>query len=205
VGATDLVPATPLSAILDATLSDNGGPTRSLVFGSPAVDTISGVACATGTDQRGAPRPQDADGDTFADCDSGAVERGLMPIQAEITNTTLDCNSTACRVSVRCNLLETQCINLIDVAVPTRARRASDGTLVKASKLIRFAAGATAIPPGGTQQLRVKLTKQGKRLERSTKKRRLKGVLGIQEIAATVTNTPVTISRTDVTIRLKRR
>jgi hypothetical protein len=86
-------PATPLSAILDATLSDNGGPTRSLVFGSPAVDTISGVACATGTDQRGAPRPQDADG--FADCDSGAVERGLMPIQAEITNTTLDCNSTA--------------------------------------------------------------------------------------------------------------
>jgi hypothetical protein len=51
----------------------------------------------------------------------------------------------------------------------------------------------------------VKLSKQGKRLERSTKKRRLKGVLGIQEIAATVTNTPVTISRTHVTIRLKRR
>jgi len=30
-------------------------------------------------------------------------------------------------------------------------------------------------------------------------------VLGIREIAATVSNTPLTISRTDVTIRLKRR
>jgi hypothetical protein len=75
----------------------------------------------------------------------------------------------------------------------------------KASKLIRFAAGATNVPPGGTQQLRVKLTKPGKRLVRATKKRRLKGVLGIREITTTVSNTPITISRTDVTIRLKRR
>ena len=207
LGATDLVPAVPLSAILAPTLGYNGGPTKThtLVFGSPAVDTIPGAACATGTDQRGAPRPQDADGDTFTDCDSGSVERGLIPIQAEITNTTLDCNSTACRVSVRCNLQETECTNPIDIAVRTRALRASDGTLVKASKLIRFAAGATNVPRGGTQQLRVKLTKPGKRLLRATKKRRLKGVLGIQEIATTVSSTPLTISRTDVTIRLKRR
>ena len=206
LGATDLVPAVPLSAILAPTLGYNGGPTKThtLVFGSPGVDTIPGAACATGTDQRGAPRPQDADGDTVTDCDSGAVERGLIPIQAEITNTTLDCNRTACRVSVRCNQ-ETERTNPIDIAVRTRALRASDGTLVKASKLIRFAAGATNVPPGGTQQLRVKLTKQGKRLVRATKKRRLKGVLGIREIAATVSNTPLTISRTDVTIRLKRR
>ena len=199
LGATDLVPAAPLSAILAPTLGYNGGPTKThtLVFGSPAVDTIPGAACATGTDQRGAPRPQDADGDTVTDCDSGAVERGLIPIQAEITNTTLDCNSTACRVSVRCNLQETECTNPIDIAVRTRALRASDGTLVKASKLIRFAAGATNVPPGGTQQLRVKLTKPGKRLVRATKKRRLKGVLGIREITTTVSNTPITISRTE--------
>ena len=126
------------------------------------------------------------------------MERGLIPVQAEITNTTLDCNRAACRVSIRCNLQETECINPIDVTVRTRALRASDGTLVRASKLIRFAAGATAIPPGGTQQLRVKLTKRGKRFVQATKKRRLKGVVGIQELAATVTNTPVTISRTDV-------
>jgi hypothetical protein len=132
LGASDLVPAVPLSAILAPTLGYNGGPTKThtLVFGSPAVDTIPGAACATGTDQRSAPRPQDADGDTFADCDSGSVERGLIPIQAEITNTTLDCNSTACRVSVRCNLQETECTNPIDIAVRTRALRASDGTLV---------------------------------------------------------------------------
>ncbi|MGH9197255.1 MAG: hypothetical protein ACRD1T_16140, partial [Acidimicrobiia bacterium] len=114
-------------------------------------------------------------------------------------------NSAACRVSVRCNLQETECTNPIDIAVRTRALRASDGTLVKASKLIRFAAGATNVPPGETQQLRVKLTKQGKQLVRATKKKRLKGVLGIREIAATTSNTPVTINNSLVTIRLRRR
>ncbi|MGH2669160.1 MAG: hypothetical protein ACRDH5_08620 [bacterium] len=48
------------------------------------------------------------------------------------------------------------------------------------------------------------LTKQGKRLVRATTKKRLKGVFQIREIAATASNTPV-ISRTDVTIRLRRR
>lgn len=87
LGATDIVPAVPLSAILGPTLGYNGGPTKThtLVFGSPAVDTIPGVACATGFDQRGAPRPQDADGDTVADCDSGAVERGLVPIKPRLS------------------------------------------------------------------------------------------------------------------------
>jgi hypothetical protein len=67
LGATDLVPAAPLPAILDPMLGLNGGPTRThaLVFGSPAVDAIPGAGCATGVDQRGAPRPQDADGDTM--------------------------------------------------------------------------------------------------------------------------------------------
>ncbi|MDQ3773088.1 MAG: hypothetical protein M3461_01195 [Pseudomonadota bacterium] len=86
----------------------------------------------------------------------------------------------------------------------TRPRRNSDGTVTKAARVIRFAAGAANIPPGGIGTVSLRLTKQGKRLVRATKKRRLKGVLGIREITTTVSNTP-TISRTDVTIRLKRR
>jgi len=89
--------------------------------------------------------------------------------------------------------------------VSTRALRAADGTITKAVRRIRFAAGVTNVPPGGTGQVTLRLTKQGKRLVRATTKKRLKGVLGIREIAATVSNTPVTISNTSVLIRLRRR
>jgi parallel beta helix pectate lyase-like protein len=93
LGATDLVPGVPLSAILDPTLGYNGGPSgvrsHTLVFGTPAVDAVPWAACATVADQRGAPRPQDGDGDNVADCDIGAIERGLIAVQAAITSTTL--------------------------------------------------------------------------------------------------------------------
>ena len=123
LGATDLVPVVPLPTILDPTLGFNGGTTSThvLVFGSPAVDAVPGAGCATGIDQRGAPRPQDADGDTIPDCDIGSVERGLIPIQAEIISTTLDCRAPGCRVSVRCNLLETECRNPIDITIRSAA------------------------------------------------------------------------------------
>ena len=130
LGATDRVPAVPLSAILDPTLGYNGGPsgvrTHTLVFGSPAVDAVPGAACATAADQRRAPRPQDGDGDNMADCDIGAVERGLIAVQAAITSTTLDCRSAACRVPVACNLTEAQCTNEVEVTV-RRPRRNTDG------------------------------------------------------------------------------
>ncbi|MGH8511057.1 MAG: choice-of-anchor Q domain-containing protein, partial [Gammaproteobacteria bacterium] len=134
LGATDRVPAVPLVSVLDPTLSYNGGPTptHALVFGSPAVDAVLGSACATGTDQRGAPRVQDGDGDTFADCDSGAVERGPVPVQAELAGTRLDCRGFTCGIPVRCNLTETQCTNEVEVVVRTRALRVADGTVTKA-------------------------------------------------------------------------
>ena len=59
---------------------------------------VLGAPCATATDQRGAPRAQDGDGDAFADCDSGAVERGLVPVQAELVGTRLDCRRTTCGI-----------------------------------------------------------------------------------------------------------
>jgi hypothetical protein len=128
LGATDRVPAVPLSAILDPSLGYNGSSlrTHALVFGSPAVDAVPRAACATAADQRGAPRPQDGAGDNMADCDIGAIERGLIAVQAAITSTTLDCRTAACQARVACNLTEAPCTNRVEVTVP-RPRRNSDG------------------------------------------------------------------------------
>jgi len=76
---------------------------------------------------------------------------------------------------------------------------------VRAPRRFRFAAGVTNIPPGGTQTMRLPLTRRGTRVVRTTEKKRLTGLLAIREIAATVTNTPATISNTRITLRLKRR
>ncbi|MBI3801541.1 MAG: hypothetical protein HY268_31795 [Deltaproteobacteria bacterium] len=61
---------TALLAILDTTLADNGGPTKThaLVDGSPAVDASLDDADCEATDQRGVPRPQGVA------CDIGAFE-----------------------------------------------------------------------------------------------------------------------------------
>ena len=54
-------------------LASNGGPTQThaLGAGSPAIDH---AACTDVTDQRGAPRPTDGNGDGVAGCDAGAFE-----------------------------------------------------------------------------------------------------------------------------------
>ncbi|MGQ0620999.1 MAG: choice-of-anchor Q domain-containing protein [Panacagrimonas sp.] len=61
---------TALTAILNPTLANNGGPTRThaLVFGSPAVDAIAYADCTLPSDQRGIARPQGTG------CDIGAFE-----------------------------------------------------------------------------------------------------------------------------------
>ncbi len=57
-------------------LADNGGPTPTHLPlpGSPLIDSV-GDACS-GTDQRGASRPDDGDEDGLSACDVGAVEVG---------------------------------------------------------------------------------------------------------------------------------
>jgi hypothetical protein len=83
-GATDITATsngnrpTALAGILNPTLANNGGPTRThaLVAGSPAIDTVTDGTCPPpNTDQRGLRRPQDGNNDGAAICDTGSFER----------------------------------------------------------------------------------------------------------------------------------
>jgi len=68
---------TALAKILNTTLANNGGPTRTnaLVTGSPAIDAINDGTCPPpAMDQRGVSRPRDGNRDGGAACDIGAVE-----------------------------------------------------------------------------------------------------------------------------------
>lgn len=64
---------TNASSVVEATLADNGGATRThaLVMGSPAIDI--GGTCGP-TDQRGFATPADGDDDGTIACDAGSVE-----------------------------------------------------------------------------------------------------------------------------------
>lgn len=52
-----------------------------LLPNAAAIDAGTHTAC-TATDQRGAPRPQDGDGDQIPHCDVGAYEREALSIFA---------------------------------------------------------------------------------------------------------------------------
>lgn len=57
-------------------LARNSGPTKThaLLKGSPAIDAVVGTCPPPATDQRGASRPQDGDGNGTAKCDIGSFE-----------------------------------------------------------------------------------------------------------------------------------
>lgn len=69
---------TALKRILNITLANNGGPTKThaLVAGSPAIDAVNDGTCPPpARDQRGFKRPRDGNGDGALACDVGSFER----------------------------------------------------------------------------------------------------------------------------------
>src|SRR5215813_3617403 len=74
-------------------LADNGGPTltHALLVDSPAIDAGNPAGCTDNvgnvltTDQRGAARPTDGNGDGVAICDIGSYERMAIPADLSIT------------------------------------------------------------------------------------------------------------------------
>ncbi|MGH8577610.1 MAG: choice-of-anchor Q domain-containing protein, partial [Gammaproteobacteria bacterium] len=187
-GVTDIVPAVPLTGILDPALADNGGLTKThkLVTGSPAVDAVPAASCATTGDQSAVMRPQDGDGDTVADCDIGALEPrvpGPAPPGATPANRKprLRCTRSACRIRLRCDLTQgsgTPCNSAVKIFVPANASRLDGGRA--APKRVTFASGVAHIEPGQIANVRIKLTKRGRRIVRTSTRTTLRGRLQIQ-------------------------
>src|SRR5262249_21124147 len=100
-GASDLTATsngtlpTALSAILDTTLANNGGPTKThnLVSGSPAIDAVASGCPPPTKDQRGFFRPLDGNHDASAACDIGAVEFGADPCDGALPTSGCTVNS----------------------------------------------------------------------------------------------------------------
>lgn len=155
-----------------------------------------GRRCGPGThlhgfDQRGAPRLQDGDGNAVADCDIGAFELGARPVEAvpAAQNPQARCTPSRCDIRIQCNLdpaSGAQCTNRIDIFVSRSAARLSEPASTKAPRRIRFAFGVTNVPPGETRNVRLRPTRQGRRIVRTSTRRSLRGVLEIRNSTGAV-------------------
>ncbi|MGH8568665.1 MAG: choice-of-anchor Q domain-containing protein [Gammaproteobacteria bacterium] len=160
-----------MAAILNPTLGDNGGLTRThaLVTGSPATDAVA-AACATANGQRGFIRPKDSDADTVAGCDIGAFELALPAVEtvAADPNPQSRCTRSRCDIRIKCNVdqaLGTPCTNQIRFFVRERDVRLSaasspnqgvtEAASTRAPRRIRFAFGVANVPPGETANVRL--------------------------------------------------
>ena len=99
-------------------LQNNGGstPTHALLAGSPAIDAGSNDCPPPATDQRGAARPADGDGDSLVACDIGALEADAQ------------CENSATIASALCRLNELSA--LVASAVPDEPLHTKLSTLV---------------------------------------------------------------------------
>lgn len=117
--------------------------------------------------------------------------------------------SSQCKVSLTCEFATSSgapCANRVDVSVfaPRRSGSSSDALglsddqSAQARKRVRYAFGIANVPVGETRNVRLKLTKAGRRIAQSSVTR-LRGVMDIQNVAQTA------VVRTQVRLRIKRR
>ena len=131
---------------------------------------------------------------TFGGGDRVVAVRGFAPppFEAEPVNPNIPipCKGARCAVPITCNLPQEQglaCRNRINLLarIPRRSSPLSasvglhDDRAVSAP-FIRFASAVPNTPPGATKTVRLKLTKRGKGIVKTTTKKILQGVLEIR-------------------------
>lgn len=124
----------------------------------------------------------------------------VIPLPISPASTPIRCRRAACPVSVTCNLPAAEgvlCTNQINLLVRARDVRSSDNPLVRAPRQITLATAVANIPAGQTVNVRVPLTKRGKKIVRNSTRRRVKGIIQIEDDIGTL------ISATPVRIRLR--
>jgi len=125
----------------------------------------------------------------------------VIPVPISPATTPIRCKRAACPVSVTCNLPAAEgvmCTNQINLLVRQRDVRSSDNALVRASRQIKLAASVANTPPGQTVNVRVRLTPRGRKIARTSTKRRVRGTIEIRDSIGTTI-----ISATSVRIRLR--
>ena len=165
-------------------LDGDGAP--DFVVGAPGHDVGGNVRQGRAFVFVSAPVPPDP---------AGAVP--LVPASTQVV-----CNSARCRVPVTCNLAPafgTPCTNRMGLFVRAPRRLAEDAA-GKAPRRVKFASiNATNVPPGQTANVQLRLTRLGRKIVRTSRAKRLNGVLEIRNTPGTV------IDATQVRIRLRRR
>ena len=124
----------------------------------------------------------------------------VRPVGNPLVGNPLRCRGRNCTFQATCILPPSPgalCTNQIKVTVTKKALRSGGGASVKAPG-VPFASGAANVAPGQPGNVRLKLTKRGRQFVRSGKKKKLRGVMEIRNVAGT------SLSAIPITIRIKR-
>ena len=111
------------------------------------------------------------------------------PFELELGKTKVNCKGSNCKVPVDCNLpvdLGESCTNLVELFAGSAPNSA--GADAAAKKSTKIAAATATIPPGESQNVKLKLTKKGKKLAKK-KKKKVKGEVKITSSDSTASDT----------------
>ncbi|MGH8563772.1 MAG: thrombospondin type 3 repeat-containing protein [Gammaproteobacteria bacterium] len=109
-------------------------------------------------------------------------------------NPQLGCTGSTCRVAIKCDAVSGMSCNVaVKVFVPASALRLSDELAAKVGRRLLFASGVANIPAGQTANVKLKLRTAGKQIARTSKRKRIRGVMEIQNSTGTVSSTRIRI------------